>query len=240
MPKEITNVEALFFHPDISQGILDEQESFHAVKVLRLKPGERISVTDGMGTFARAVITEIQNKILYFDILEKQTKDQRTAKIHIALAPTKNIDRVEWFVEKSTELGIEEISFVLCERSERKVIHLERLEKLAISALKQSLAIVKPVLRPLISFSDFVRQTDSHQKFIAHLEEGSQSLFASVQPKNASTVLIGPEGDFSAKELLLAKNANYSSVTLGSSRLRTETAALIACHTINLRNEIKN
>jgi 16S rRNA (uracil1498-N3)-methyltransferase len=158
---------------------------------------------------------------------------------HIAIAPTKNIERLEWFLEKATEIGIKEITPVLCEHSERKIINMERLEKIIVSAMKQSLKTYIPVLNPLTRFTDFVSKPFNGQKFIAHCTEGIRSeLIHSYVKQSESLILIGPEGDFSPKEIEFAKSNGFIEISLGKSRLRTETAGIVACHTINLLNNI--
>ena len=159
-------------------------------------------------------------------------------KLHMAVAPTKSIDRFEWFLEKATEIGITEITPIICEQSERKRLKKERLERIILSAMKQSLKAHKPKLNDLVSFDDFLNANPSGRRYIAHCADGPKhSLFKEAQPSDTLLVLIGPEGDFSVKEIERALNAGFIPVTLGNTRLRTETAALAACHTIALINE---
>jgi 16S rRNA (uracil1498-N3)-methyltransferase len=222
----------LFFHPNPSETlVLSEEESMHAVKVLRLKEGETILLLDGKGNKYEAVITKAAPKKCAFSIstIHTETK-KRTYRLHMAVAPTKSIDRTEWWVEKAIEIGIDEISFLQCERSERKNLNLERIEKIAISALKQSMNLHLPKLNPLTSFTDFIAAHSSTPVYMAHLGTGERRLFKNeIVSTTAITLLIGPEGDFSAAEIKLAQDRNIIAVSLGDSRLRTETAALAGC-----------
>jgi len=231
----------LFYTPDISGNIytLNETESKHCVRVLRLQENDTIQLIDGKGGFYRAMISDPNPKKCTVKIIETQKEfGKRNHYLHIAIAPTKNIDRFEWFLEKATEIGIDEITPILCEHSERKTIKLERLEKIIISAVKQSLKAYKPKLNELTLFKDFIDKDFNEDKFIAHCEENKKLLLKKAYHKNQNTIiLIGPEGDFSPEEILNAKKAQFKEISLGESRLRTETAGVIACHTINLLNE---
>ncbi|MBU8893748.1 MAG: 16S rRNA (uracil(1498)-N(3))-methyltransferase [Bacteroidales bacterium] len=231
----------LFYTPDISEETytLDEIESKHCIKVLRLNTGDQIELIDGKGTFYEAKIIDPNPKKCKIEIT-KTIKEfgKRNHYLHIAIAPTKNMDRFEWFLEKATEIGVDEITPILCDRSERKIIKLERLEKIIISAVKQSIKAYKPKLNSLTNYSDFVKLNFNGSKYIAHCEENEkQSLKTSYKTGNNALILIGPEGDFSTKEIELAKILNFHEISLGQSRLRTETAGLVACLTINLRSE---
>lgn len=232
----------LFYTPDIAAEIytLPEEESKHAVKVLRLEEGETVQLIDGRGGFYNAVIADAHPKRTQLQVVQKTDNyGKRSFYIHIAVAPTKNIDRLEWFVEKAVEIGIDEISFLLCDHSERKVLKLDRLEKIAISAMKQSYKAYLPKLNELVPFKSFVHNTNPEETFIAHLEEDARlSLKQSFKPNSSTCILIGPEGDFSAAEIALAKEAGIRAVTLGQSRLRTETAALVACHTLHVLQDV--
>jgi 16S rRNA (uracil1498-N3)-methyltransferase len=160
-------------------------------------------------------------------------------RLHLAVAPTKMNDRFEWFLEKATEIGIQEITPIICDRSERKVINLERFEKIVLSAMKQSNEMFLPKLNDAVSFKEFIKQKNQGLQFIAHCEEtDKKSLKESLQPNENVTLLIGPEGDFSEKEIALALENNYKPVTLGNTRLRTETAAVVACHSVVFFNEV--
>ncbi len=231
----------LFYTPDISEETytLDEIESKHCIKVLRLNINDNIELINGNGTFYEAKIIEANPKKCKVEIT-KTIKEfgKRNHYIHIAIAPTKNIDRFEWFLEKATEIGIDEITPILCEHSERKMIKPERLEKIIISAIKQSIKAYKPKLNDLTNYSDFVIQSSDYEKYIAHCEENKKTLLKNSYCKGQNVIiLIGPEGDFSPSEISLAKQNNFQEISLGESRLRTETAGVVACHTINLLNE---
>lgn len=226
----------LFFHPDpLAELVLNEEESLHATKVLRLKEGDTISILDGKGKRYEAEITKANAKKCGFKIIEtfSQEKTQNYS-LHVAVAPTKSIDRIEWFVEKAIEVGIDEISFLLCDRSERKNINIERIEKIALSALKQSMNLYLPKINELESFSKFVSAKRDETGFIAHLEEGERKSFKKeIAAQEKILILIGPEGDFSEDEIKLAISNGFIPVSLGESRLRTETAALAACFICN-------
>lgn len=231
----------LFYVPGITENeiLLDETESKHAIRVLRLKPGDKVQVVDGKGGFYTAEITEPHPKKCRLSVLEvKKEFEKRNFWLHIAIAPTKNNDRFEWFLEKATELGIDEITPLLCDHSERKSIKPDRLEKVLISAMKQSLKAWLPKLNQLVPFNEFVQKNDARQKFIAHCFNGPKPHLKNKIEKGTSvTILIGPEGDFSPEEAELAIKNGFQAVSLGSSRLRTETAGVAACHIVNLNNE---
>ena len=232
----------LFYTPLLTNDtvLLPEEESKHAIKVLRLISGDFVNLIDGKGGFYKAEIAQDNPKKCLLRIVE-QVKEFgfRPFKIHIAVAPTKNIDRIEWFLEKATEIGVDQISFLLCERSERKQVNLERLEKVLVSAMKQSVKAYKPVLKDIIPFKDFIKEIIPGQTYIAHLEEHERTALHQINLPDSVCVLIGPEGDFSPAEIKLAYDQGIKPVTLGKSRLRTETAALVACHTLNLLYEMK-
>jgi 16S rRNA (uracil1498-N3)-methyltransferase len=222
----------LFFHPNPTENpVLSEEESLHAVKVLRLKEKDTITIIDGKGKQFEAEVNNAHPKKCGFSILSFIEKRQsRPYYLHIALAPTKSIDRIEWLVEKAVEIGVDEISFLQCDRSERKMINIERIEKIAVSAMKQSMNLHLPVLNDMISFENFLLPERKETCFIAHLENGKRMHFKDeVIQSNEILILIGPEGDFSKEEINKALDKKYIPVTLGESRLRTETAALAAC-----------
>ena len=227
----------LFYCPNISTAtILSEEESQHAIKVLRLQAGDGIIVIDGVGGFYEAEITLPHPKHCQFRIL-KSIFDfgKRNYKLHIAIAPTKNIERTEWFIEKVTEIGIEEISLLLCRFSERKNVNESRLEKIIISAAKQSKKAYFPILNQLTPFEQFIKTTKADNCFIAHCYEQDKKLLSEeLKGKKDILILIGPEGDFSKEEVDLAIKFGYFPVSLGDSRLRTETAGIVACTTVNL------
>ena len=230
----------IFYAPDIlCEQVLSEEESAHAVRVLRLQAGDKIEVVDGAGGFYKAVIVNPHPKRCSFEIIEKTGEyGKRDFKLHIAIAPTKNIERYEWFIEKAVEIGIDEITPLLCRFSERKIIKPERLEKIIVSAAKQSLKAYFPKLNPMVSFDDFIKSQNASQKFIAHCYEEEKILLQNIYRKTSDViVLIGPEGDFSVEEVQKAIKLHFKPVSLGSSRLRTETAGVVACHTIMMMNE---
>lgn len=231
----------LFYTPDISSETytLNEIESKHCIKVLRLNINDQIELIDGKGSFYEAKIIDANPKKCKIEITKTIHEfGKRNHYLHIAIAPTKNMDRFEWFLEKATEIGIDEITPLLCDHSERKVIKTERLEKIIVSAVKQSIKAYKPILNPLTKWSDFISQNLEGSKYIAHCEENEkQNLKANYKAGDNAVILIGPEGDFSPNEIKLAKENNFLETSLGESRLRTETAGLVACHTINLLNE---
>lgn len=230
----------MFYCPDILHSFtLSEEESQHAVRVLRLQTGDELELVDGAGGYYKAVISNPHPKHCEFVIKETFTEfGKRNYRLHIAIAPTKNIERLEWFIEKCTEIGIDEITPVICRFSERKIIKPERLEKIIVSAAKQSLKAYFPILNPMCSFRDFIQQTTVSQKFIAHCYEQDKQLLQRVYQKSFDAViLIGPEGDFSPEEVQAAIQHQFHPVSLGSSRLRTETAGIAACHTVALMNE---
>ncbi|MBR5643370.1 MAG: 16S rRNA (uracil(1498)-N(3))-methyltransferase [Salinivirgaceae bacterium] len=228
----------IFYTPQIADGIytLTEDESKHCVKVLRLAKGDEISLIDGIGGYYLAAIDDANPKHCTFSIRQK-TKNfcLRPYRVSIAIAPTKNIDRTEWFVEKAVEMGIDEITMLVCQRSERRSVNMERIEKIVLSAMKQSIKAYRPLLNAPTPFADFVTSPRNGLKLIAHcMETDRVSLKSMVGAERDYTVLIGPEGDFSPEEVELAVRNGYQCVHLGPSRLRTETAGVAACHTINL------
>ncbi|MBC7915510.1 MAG: 16S rRNA (uracil(1498)-N(3))-methyltransferase [Pyrinomonadaceae bacterium] len=229
----------LFYTPDIAGDLyqLNEEESKHCIKVLRLGQSDTIQLIDGRGGFYIAEIINPHPKHTTLKVLEHQSDfNKRNHYLHIAVAPTKNIDRFEWFLEKATEIGIDEITPIICERSERKDIKTERLTKIITSAVKQSLKAFHPKLNEPASFKNFI-STVTTEKYIAHcINELKNTLESKISKNGAYTVLIGPEGDFSPAELETALKCGYIPVTLGNTRLRTETAALEACFEINFLN----
>lgn len=228
----------LFFASNPEEfNLLTEEESQHAAKALRLKPGDKIQIADGNGFFYNAILTDYQKKQLEFKVLETYSDHFPTNfHIHIAVAPTKNADRIEWFLEKSVEMGIHEVSFFSSDRTEKKNINMERLEKIALSAMKQSGKATLPKINPIQKLSDFLQNTHSEVKTIGHLEKENKIYLSEVAKNKSYTVLIGPEGDFTTEEIALAKNYGFISVSLGNWRLRTETAALMACSILNQLN----
>lgn len=231
----------IFFTPEISGNThtLDETESKHCVRVLRLEKGDQITLVDGRGGFYTAEITYPNPKRCMVDVIKsEQNFGLRKFQVHIAIAPTKSIERIEWFLEKATEIGVSRVAPLLCRYSERKEVKADRLEKVMVSAMKQSLKAYLPQLDPLTKFSDFISQPFDGQKFIAHCDEQHRDLLKKmVVPNQNYLILIGPEGDFSSEEIEMAIQEGFKPVSLGDSRLRTETAGVVACHTFNLLND---
>lgn len=210
---------------------LTEEESWHCSKVLRKKNGDMLSVIDGKGSFYVGKIVSDNAKKIILSIESKESKSQpRNYRLHLAIAPTKNIDRIEWFIEKAVEIGIDEISFLQCKNSERKVVKMERVQKIVESAVKQSVQYFIPKLNDIQSFQEFIGKNELDcTKFIAHCQTDSLPYIGKLATKGAdSIILIGPEGDFTIDEVNLAKKGGYLEIGLGDTRLRTETAALYA------------
>lgn len=232
----------LFFNLDIAENdtsfSFNKDESRHIVKVLRKQVGDELYITNGKGWLFTAVLKLADIKHCSVSITSRQKQPKRNFNLHLAVAPTKMNDRFEWFLEKATEIGIEEITPIICDHSERKTIKQERFEKIIQSAMKQSLHCYLPKLHSAISFSDFISRNFNQQKFIAHCEEShKKSLKSQLKQHNDCLILIGPEGDFSVKEIEIALQHNYIPITLGETRLRTETAAIVACHSVAFFNE---
>ena len=229
----------LFYQPLIPEGKyhLDAVESKHCTKVLRKKNGDLIHITDGQGFLYNAIITKADNIQCSFEIKEKIAEPPRPYRIHIAISPIKNTDRLEWFVEKAVELGLDEITLIECYHTERTHVKPGRLEKLAISAMKQSLKLTLPLISGPVKFSHLIAGTTASSRFIAHVDPANPNHLIHIAPPFSTyLILIGPEGDFSKDELALALENNFKPVSLGTSRLRTETAGLAACHILNLVN----
>ncbi len=233
----------LFYNANIlesdKQFTFDKTESRHIVRVLRKKIGDQLYITNGKGILCVAEITIANDKKCLITIISILQKAKPwNYHLHIAIAPTKNIDRFEWFLEKATEIGIDEITPLLCNHSERKVIKTERLEKVIEAAMKQSLKFHLPKLNPLTKFSDFINQEFEGNLCIAHCEKtNKQSLKSVVQPNQKTTILIGPEGDFSISEIEMAIQQKFEPITLGESRLRTETAGIVATQITSFINQ---
>lgn len=227
----------VFYTPDIANTQeLPEEEAGHCLRVLRLGIGDEVMLTDGRGFFYQAVIAAATQKRCMVKIVSKTEQEPFWGgHLHLALAPTKNMDRMEWLAEKATEIGFDELTFLNCRFSERKVIKTDRIEKIVVSAVKQSLKARKPVVNEMTDFRKFMERDFSGQKFIAHCYEGEKPLLRDVlHPDEDAVILVGPEGDFSPKEVTLAMEKGFQPVSLGKSRLRTETAALVAVHLMNL------
>lgn len=232
---------ALFYVPDIaSTWELSEEESAHALRVLRLTVGSNLEITDGWGNLYVTEVASVSGKHCYVKPVEPASKPKNwSGSFHLAIAPTKNMDRIEWLAEKATEVGIDSITFLNCRFSERKVVKTERVERIVVSAMKQSLKYCKPVVGEMTDFRKFVSEERSGAKFIAHCYDSERVVLKDVLPMGEDvTLLVGPEGDFSPEEVELAVKYGYRAVSLGSSRLRTETAGLVGCHTFMLKNEL--
>lgn len=232
----------LFYTPNLSESqtsfVFDKEESKHIIKVLRKKTGDILHVTNGFGyLFLCEIIIASDSKCtVKINSFEKQETPK--SYLHLAVAPTKMNERYEWFLEKATEIGIQEITPIICEHSERKVIKTDRYQKILESAMKQSLHFYLPKLNEPILYKDFIKKEFDGQKFIAHCEETvKKSLKNELETNKNVLILIGPEGDFSVKEIQLAIDTKYIPVSLGNTRLRTETAAVVACHSVAFKNE---
>ena len=222
----------LFYQPELKNGLLElsQEETRHATKVLRLGVGDQVEVTDGKGTRATAEFTEVSKRSCSFQILNETTEVKQVLP-KVAIAPTKSIDRFEWFLEKAVEIGVSEICPILCSNSERKIIKQERSEKVLLAAMKQSQRNWLPKLHPLTSYSDFIAQANE-PLLIAHCRVG-EKVSLNKKLETNSWILIGPEGDFSLEEIQLTKEKVATEIELGKSRLRTETAGIFALSAIN-------
>ncbi len=228
----------LFYTPDVrpahKEYLLSEEESKHAVRVLRLTVGDKLHLVNGVGDLLAAEIIDAHPKRTALTILSHESAYQkRDYYLHVAIAPTKNMDRLEWFVEKAVEIGIDEITPIICTHSERKEVKVDRLNKVAVAAMKQSLKAYLPKINEAMSFARLMElpalQDSSIQKTIAHcVNQEKVFLSSACTPKNSVLVFIGPEGDFSLQEIEQALSAGFVGISLGESRLRTETAALMA------------
>jgi 16S rRNA (uracil1498-N3)-methyltransferase len=232
----------LFYNKDISDEStsfsFDKEESKHIVKVLRKTEGDKLYVTNGLGYLFITEISLATERKCSVTIIEIKKSNAIDFYIHLAVAPTKMNERFEWFLEKATEMGIHEITPIICDHSERKIIKTERFDKIIQSAMKQSLQYFLPILNEPISYKEFVSKNHEGNLCIAHCEETEKQLLKSIiKPKERYTILIGPEGDFSEKEIKMAIENNFVPVSLGNTRLRTETAAIVACHSLVFANE---
>ena len=232
-----------FFYSNIIKNniiVLDSVESNHCLKVLRKSIGDIINVVDGKGTLFKCKIIS-NNKNCKVEIKKiAKNYNKKNYYIHIGISPLKNHNRIEWFIEKSVEIGIDEISFIGCTRTIRKKINIDRLHRTAISAMKQTLKAKIPKINPILKLNQFIEKNSNDNKFICHLENNIvNSIFnyrKTFQSKSSSCILIGPEGDFTLDEINLSKKNNFSFLSLGDSRLRTETAGVVACHLLNIMN----
>lgn len=233
----------LFYLPNLKTNAafveFDKEESKHIVRVLRKKMGDKLQATDGLGHLFLLEITTTDEKKCLAKILTIKVKERRSYKLHLVVAPTKMMDRYEWLLEKATEIGVDEITPIICEHSERKTIKTDRLKKIIQSAMKQSLQTYLPTLNEPITLLTWLQEKRSGLKFIAHCANGEkQALHKVVKSGEEVIILIGPEGDFSAHEITLSEAAGFIPVTLGDNRLRTETAALVACQNVAFLNNI--
>jgi 16S rRNA (uracil1498-N3)-methyltransferase len=232
----------LFYNPNLTTAsdtfAFDREESKHIIKVLRKKDGDNLFVTNGLGFLFKTEITLASDSKCTVRIVSFEESEKPKYELHLAVAPTKMNDRYEWFLEKATEIGITQITPIICDHSERKQIKTDRFDKIIQSAMKQSLHYFMPKLNQPIAFKDFIKTKNDGQLFIAHCEQADkQSLKSAMLPDQKITILIGPEGDFSEKEIKLAIANKYIPISLGKTRLRTETAAVVACHSIAFVNE---
>lgn len=233
----------LFYNPNINETTesfsFDKEESRHIIKVLRKKDTDILFVTNGLGILFKTEITLASDNKCTVAILSFEKKPVSKYHLHLAVSPTKMNDRYEWFLEKATEIGVHEITPIICDHSERKSINKERFEKIVLSAMKQSNELYLPKLNEAITFKEFVKKKEFNgQLLIAHCEETDKKTLKSVlKPNENVTLLIGPEGDFSEKEIALAIENKFTPVSLGNTRLRTETAAIVGCHSVALLNE---
>ncbi|MCM1348123.1 MAG: 16S rRNA (uracil(1498)-N(3))-methyltransferase [Firmicutes bacterium] len=234
----------IFYAPDIeATRTLPESDSQHAVRVLRMTPGSELTVIDGRGSAYRCVLVDAHPKRAAVEITACERMPLSwTQQITIAVAPTKHIDRMEWMVEKLTEIGVNRIVPLLSKRSERKEIKVERLKKIAVSAMKQSLKAELPLIAEMTPVKQFLQQCNAAQRFIAHCDAESERhlLSQTYKPFSDVAIMIGPEGDFSPEEVAASFQSGWVPVTLGDNRLRTETAAINACDTFHIIDQISN
>jgi len=233
--------ENLFFAPDISLNPqLPEQESLHCARVLRMREGDKLTVIDGKGSFYHCTLVQAHAKRCLVQINERiEAPKSWNFNLHIAFAPTKNMDRNEWFLEKATEIGTDRFTPLLCRFSERKEIKRERLEKILVSAMKQSYQATLPKIDEMTSFDSFITQPFDGKKFIAHCYDSKKMPLAKCYKKDENAlILIGCEGDFSETEVEQAIQNGFQPISLGENRLRTETACLVAVHTIHVINQL--
>ena len=233
----------LFYSNNIKNDIifLDNVESRHCIKVLRKTIGDEVNIVDGFGSFYKGIICIDDIKECQIKVLSKiEDYDRKNNYIHIAISPIKNNNRIEWFVEKAVEIGVDEISFIDCKRTLRHNIKMERILKTAVSAMKQTLKASLPMINDICDFDHFINHNKNSNKFICHLEDDLKSNIFEFEEQiisnSNSCILIGPEGDFTIDEINKAKALGFKSITLGRSRLRTETAGIIACHLLNIIN----
>ena len=229
---------SIFYKNNLLKGsnTLSEEESRHCTHVLRHQQGDEITIFDGIGGIHKGQLTSVSKKECAFEVIESKSAEKKPFSIHLAIAPTKNSDRMEWMVEKLSEIGVDQITFIQTEHSERKKLRLDRLEKKAISAMKQSGNPWLMGINPVINIDEFLKSDSSNEKFIAHVDPGHTYLSSLASPKTSTTILVGPEGDFNLNELEEAISNEYRPISIGNNTLRTETAGLVACCMINTVN----
>jgi 16S rRNA (uracil1498-N3)-methyltransferase len=232
----------LFYNPNIDETTetfsFDKEESKHIIKVLRKKDSDVLFVTNGSGYLFETEITLASDSKCTVKVISFEKKPSSKFHLHLAVAPTKMNDRYEWFLEKATEIGVNEITPIICDRSERKIVKNDRFDKIILTAMKQANGLYLPKLNEAVTFKEFLKHESEGLQLIAHCEETDKKTLKSVlKPNKSVTLLIGPEGDFSEKEIALAIENKYVAVSLGNTRLRTETAAVVACHSIVFFNE---
>lgn len=231
---------SLFFQPDRSSNVLAGEEARHGAKVLRLAPGDKIEVTDGLGSVSIGIIKKIGTQQIEFDRVKTTEFAQPDFRLHMAVCPTRKAERNEWMVEKMMELGVQAIHFIVSDYTHhetlKRVLNLERLQRITLAAMKQSRQYFLPEIRIIASLDDYMKQILTPERYIAYVAEvqSSPHLIACLEKGKSSTILIGPEGDFSGREIGLALENGFVPVSLGPTRLRTETAAVVACHAAHL------
>ncbi len=226
------------FDPQI--GVLSEDETKHCVNVMRHRIGDNINITDGNGHLYECTLSDVKGRNAKVRVENTVNADAPKHVLHIAVAPTKNTDRFEWFVEKAVEMGVSEITPLVCDHSERTHLRLDRLERLVVAACKQSLKYHLPIVNEPIEAKKLIALSSENQRFILHCKHNQKEhLFKQAKTQTSTLVLIGPEGDFSDEEIALALKSGFNEATLGPERLRTETAAMVACHIIDLKNTIE-
>jgi len=228
----------LFYSTEVTEDqlILRDDEFRHAAKSLRKKKGQNLQVIDGKGHLYQVVVEEIKRNELVADIVDKKTNPRRLPALHIAIAPTKNMNRFEWFVEKVVEMGIHKITPIVTEHSERKSLNLDRVNRIAVSAMKQSLHFYLPEIQPLISWMEFISGLEADEAIMAHFDPKNKHLFDIIEEEKNYTILIGPEGDFSDKEMDDWNERQYIQANISAARLRTETAGIAASNIFHTKN----
>lgn len=229
----------IFYQNSILSGInsLSEEESRHCAQVLRHEKGDEIVVFDGIGGNHRAILTQVSKKSCDFEVVESEYAPKKKFHMHLAIAPTKNADRMEWLIEKLSEIGVDEVTFIQTRHSERKKLRLDRLEKKAISAMKQSGNPFLLKLNELTPIDSFLLKNDANIKLIAHVDDSHRYISESLDQNKSVSILIGPEGDFSKEEVEQAKASGFNPISLGQNTLRTETAGFVVCCVVNIVNK---